>query len=192
MKFFLPLILIGSFFSCNNKEATQRKNLDKNLFKFFSENLKSIDSTLHLDSVRIIKFDTITKTSILYQKILSIYLEVDDNNDKFKEIKKTQNLDAQMIRLTAGLSNSLYENSMDDYKQKNEEMKALHNVGLVLLKKADSLTDILKTADSTTLVYFQVKCLIQYQRKDLSVKRDTAFAFLNPERNIVRRTDVFQ
>jgi hypothetical protein len=62
----------------------------------------------------------------------------------------------------------------------------------LIAESADSLAIIEKTADTVKLLYYQVRCLIQYQRQDLSVKRDTGYAFLSPEKNIVRREDIFK
>lgn len=190
MNKFLLIVLV--LFSCQSKAVKEKENLEKNLFTYFKENFKAADSTIQLDSVRIVKFDTITANTILYQKIMKLYDDIDERQKNFDELKESQNSDAQMIRLTAGLSSALYQNSMDEYKKKMKEMGLIQDENKMTIKKADSLTEILKTTDSTTLVYFQVRCLIQYQRKDLSVKRDTGFAFLNPEKNIVRREDIFK
>lgn len=98
----------------------------------------------------------------------------------------------QLVKLSAGLDKTLYENYLDEAKQHLKEMKDLAKKISLISKSADSLIIIEKTADTTKLLYYQVKCLIQYQRKDLSVKRDTIFAFLTPEKNIVRPEDMLQ
>jgi len=180
------------FFSCQNKTIKDQKKLEEKLFTYFKENIKEADSTIQLDSVRIVKFDTITANTILYQRIMKLYDDIDERQKIFDKLKESQNSDAQMIRLTYGLDNALYENSMDEYKKKMKEMSLIQDKNKVTIQETDSLNKILKNTDSTTLVYFQVRCLIQYQRKDLSVKRDTGFAFLNPEKNIVRREDIFK
>jgi hypothetical protein len=179
-------------FSCQSKAVKEKKHVEENLFTYFKENLKTADSTMHLDSVRVLKFDTITPSTILYKKIMSIYDEIDESQELFDAAQESRNNAKQMLRLTAGLSSALYNNSLEDYNKKNEEMISIHTKDSLLIKEADSLTGILKNTDSTTLVYLQVKCLIQYQRKDLSVGRDTGYAFLNPEKNIVRREDIFK
>jgi|GEM_PF-4538882 len=190
MKKFLLIAII--LFSCQNKAIKEKENLQKNLFTFFKENLKSVDSTYHLDSVRIIKTDTVTANTILFRKIMLLYDDINEKQKQFDELKESQNSDAQMIRLTRGLDNALFKNSVDEYKKKMGKMKLIKDENEDIFKKADSLSEILKTTDSTTLVYFQIKCLIQYQRKDLSVYRDTGFAFLNPEKNIVRKEDILK
>ena len=121
-----------------------------------------------------------------------IYDDIDKNQNKIREVLSDMNDAKQMMRLTAGLNSALYNNSLDDFKKKSAEMISLQDKDSVLIKTTDSLSEKLKTTDSTTLVYSQVKCLLQYQRKDLSVNRDTAYAFLNTNRNIVRSEDIFK
>ena len=147
---------------------------------------------MHLDSLRILKYDTITRSIILNQKINSIFDEVDKNQLEYEEKSKNLILYKQMVRLTDGLDSKLYANSVEDYKQKLKELQDLAIEDSMHLNKTDSLTKVFQTSDSTTLLYFEVKCLIQYSRKDLSVKRDNIFAYLNPDKKIVRREDVFQ
>jgi hypothetical protein len=182
------LLLIAILFASCQK----RDNLQKNLFTFFSQNLKEADSTVHLDSVRIIKFDTVTENTILYKKIMNLYDNIDQNQAKFNDLLDAQKSDAQMIRLTRGLDNTLFQNSVDEYKTKMNKMKLIKDENDNLSRKADSLSKILETSDSTTLLFLQVRCIIQYRRKDLSIRRDTGFAFLNPQKDIVRIEDILR
>jgi hypothetical protein len=186
------LLIAIVLFSCQSKTIKEKKDLEKNLFTYFKIRLNDADSTIHLDSARIIKFDTITANTILYRKILAIYDVVDENQDKIRKILSDMNDAKKMMRLTAGLSSALYNNSLDDFNKNREEMTSLQQKDSVLINNADSLSQKLKTTDSTTLVYLQVKCLLQYQRKDLSVSRDTGYAFLNTNKDIIRREDIFK
>lgn len=188
----LLLFCVILIFSCQSRNEKENKNITDKLIIYFEENLKGEDNTNHLDSVRILKFDTITHVQILFKKINVLYDKIDENQTTFDELLESAKSDAQMMRLTAGLSNALYQNSKEDFKAKNEKMKDLQSEDSVLMQRADSLKTITHTADSTKLLYLQVKCLVQIKRKDLSVKRDTAFAFLNSDKNIVRYEDTFK
>lgn len=189
MKYLLFFILF--LFACQNKEKAAKKNLETNLFTYFNARIKGVDSTLKLDSVRIIKFDTITANNILYKKIMSIYDKIQVNQNKIRDVLSDMNDAKKMMRLTAGLSSALYNNSLDDFKEKQTEFNSLQEKDSILIQTADTLSEKLKTTDSTTLVFLQVKCLLQYQRKDLSVSRGTGYAFLNTNNNIVRQEDIF-
>lgn len=179
-------------FSCNGKDVKSQKNLNKNLFTFVKENINKEDSTIHLDSLRILKFDTITQNSLFYNKITSIYDEIDKNGESIDQLLNERKTMIQIANLNASLDKILYNNYVDEVNQKKKEIADLMKQDTVFIKTADSLTAMLKTADSTKLLFFEVKCLIQYQRKDLSIKKDTVFAYLNPEKDIVRREDVFK
>ncbi|HZW64669.1 MAG TPA: hypothetical protein VFF23_03190 [Hanamia sp.] len=190
MKKFILIALV--LFSCQSKTVKEKKDLEKNLFNYFTTRFQDIESTIHLDSVRIVKFDTITANTILYRKMMSIYDVIEENQNRIRKILSDMKDSKQMMRLTAGLSSALYNNSLDDFKEKQTEFTSLQEKDSVLIKNADSLSEKLKTTDSTTLVYLQVQCLLQYQRKDLSVGRDTGYAFLNTNHDIVRREDIFK
>lgn len=188
---YLPLFILF-LFACRTQEKTAKRNLENNLFTYFNARIKDVDSTLKLDSVRIIKFDTITPNDILYKKIMSIYDKIQVNQNKIRDVLSDMNDAKKMMRLTVDLSSALYNNSLDDFKEKQTEFNSLQEKDSILIQTADTLSAKLKTADSTTLVFLQVKCLLQYQRKDLSVNRDTGYAFLNTNNNIVRQEDIFK
>lgn len=57
-------------------------NLKQNLFTYFKENLKVVDSTIPLDSVRILRFDTITKSDVIYKKIILLADNILKNKEK--------------------------------------------------------------------------------------------------------------
>src|SRR6185312_17069810 len=99
------LLIAVILFSCQNKSMKEKENLQKNLFTFFKENLKNVDSTYHLDSVRIIKTDTVTANTILYRKIMLLYDDINEKQKQFDELKESQNLDEQIIRLIKELDN---------------------------------------------------------------------------------------
>jgi hypothetical protein len=186
------LLIAVVLFSCQSKATKEKKDLERNLFTYFQTRLHDADSTVHLDSIRVLKIDTISASTVLFQKALSIYDVIDENQKSFDAAREVRNDAKQMLRLTAGLSSALYNNSLDDYNKNNAEMLAIHKKDSLLMITADSLTSMAKVADTIKPVYFQVVCLMQYQRKDLSVKRDTAYAFLNLEKNIVRKEDIFK
>ena len=75
MKKLLPFIAV-LLFAC--KESITN-NLKDKLQIYFSERLKNADSTIHLDSVRIIKMDTVTKKMLINEAMSKILNEVQTN-----------------------------------------------------------------------------------------------------------------
>lgn len=189
-------LLIGTvlFFSCQSKTERERDVLEKNIYTYFQENLKvSADSgTYHLDSVRLIKIDTITSAQVLLGRTNLLYDKINENQSSFIDLKESSQSDIQMARLASGVSPEIYKNSMENLNSKTEKMKNLQEESSTLMKTADSLTKLSLTADSIKPIYYQAKCLVQYRRKDLSVNRDTIFAFLDLQKNIVRKEDVLK
>lgn len=190
MKKTLFIIILYSIISCKNNKIVN-DNLNKKLFVFFKENINKADSTLHLDSVIVLKLDSVRQSDILYKRIINIYDITDENSKNIKTLISEAHTDLQLVSLSAGLDRKLYDNYLDEAKQKKEQWTELMHTDSLLFRKADSLTEIEKKSDTTKLLFWQVKCLIQYQRKDLSIKRDTGYAFLNLNKDIVRKEDVF-
>jgi hypothetical protein len=154
--------------------------------------MKTIDSTNILDSVNLLKFDTVTQKKIYVKKVLNIYNLIDDGQSKVHDILKDNKLNLQMVALSAGLDKKLYDNYREEAEQKIDEAKEINKKDSVYQKQADSLTKITAASDSIKPLYFQIKCLIQYHRKDLSVARDTGYAYINLNKDIVRSEDILK
>jgi hypothetical protein len=190
MRKILLITIVTFLISCAGKDEKAKANLDRNLFTFFKEGFRKADSTLHLDSVRVIKFDTVTKQSLLYSKIMSLYDEIDSHKGSYNNAMREYHSDIQIAKLYASLDKTLFDHYVDEARQKLAEVKELNRTDSLIQKTADSLTKIHKTADTTKLLYYQLKCLVQYQRKDMTVSRDTLFAFLSPEKDLVKREEM--
>jgi hypothetical protein len=119
MKTLLAIITSIILFSCATKEEKAAINFNKNLFTFFKANFKKEDSTIHLDSVRLIKLDTVTQSKILFRKIMSLDDDIDANNNLLTSMEKENHTKLQLVRLSAGLDKTLYENYLDEAKQLN-------------------------------------------------------------------------
>lgn len=184
------LVIALIFFSCKEKSQEVSDSLNNNLFTYFKENLKSVDSTYKLDSVRVIKFDTMAKSDLLFVKLLTVYDDIDQKNSVIKSNIERNKTNIQLIKLYKGLDQTLFENSIEDAKKLVAETNEIQDQVKGLSKYADSLTNEQNLADTAKLIYYQVRCLVQYQRKDMSVKRDTGFAFLTPEKVIVKFDDM--
>lgn len=184
------LVIALIFFSCKEKSQEVSDSLNNNLFTYFKENLKSVDSTYKLDSVRVIKFDTMAKSDLLFVKLLTVYDDIDQKNSVIKSNIERNKTNIQLIKLYKGLDQILFENSIEDAKKLVAETNEIQDQVKGLSKYADSLTNEQNLADTAKLIYYQVRCLVQYQRKDMSVKRDTGFAFLTPEKVIVKFDDM--
>lgn len=187
-KILLLFAICTILFSC--KQGFISNDLNKNLFTFFKENFKSIDSTIHVDSVRVVKLDTVTKQKLVYEKIKSLYDEMDRNQKLIHDISEVQRSNMQIITLSSGLDKSITDNYIYEMKQKMKEMRDLMVADSLLQITADSLTKIHEFADTTKLLYHEIRCLVQYQRKDMTIKRDTFSAFLSPEKNIIKRDEM--
>ena len=62
-------IIVTFLFSCKNEKTEEKENIQKTLKIYLSEKGKDIDSTFILDSLRIIKIDSVSSKQELALKI---------------------------------------------------------------------------------------------------------------------------
>ena len=119
------------------------------------------DSTNALDELAIVKIDTLTKVELNSMKADLLFDEIINNDIKIDEFSEDS---------------------------KTSQMRALLSETHSLAITADSLSKAV--ADSMKPLFYKVRCAIKYKRKDLSVVKDTVKAFLNLEKEIVRKEDI--
>ena len=193
MMFRLCLVLI-LFTSC--KSAIVDKNLSKKLFVYFKENLKRIDSTWSLDSLRVLKLDTVSENLLIDLKASRLFDEQSYNMDELLLLQKKVKRNIQLEKSYAALYpygdswKTLYDNCREDIKDGLQEIKEKFQKDSSFTLLIDSLKNQSKTADSTRLLYYEVKCLRQFHRLDLTVRRDTVYAFLSPDKDIKKRDEM--
>lgn len=184
-KYLSALLIILS--ACSN---STNNDLNKRLFTYVKETLKSIDSTHVLDSVKILKMDTITKSQLLFYKARLVYDEINENSEQASLILDKEKTNVKIARLYSGLSKTLSDHYFDEARDNLQDALKIKEKDSILLIQADSLTSLAKISDSTSLFYYEVKCLIQYHKKNLAVKRDTTMVYMLPNKNIIERKDL--
>ena len=190
MKLILLLTSLAiATFSCNNKSVKLSEVKVNELRTHFVELLKDYDSTAKLDSFRFIRLDTITP-KIIYNVLFNSITKKHEYDMKILksdlDIYKSQ---VQMLRISAGLSKSLFQTYKEETDDQNKKIQTrLHNDSLLELDMKN-INDLMAKADSQTLKYYQAVVLYQYKRKDMSVKKDTGYVYLNLDKNIIRVED---
>lgn len=185
---FLP-ILIVTFYSCSSK-ANVEKGREEKIFTFSKMTLKDVDSTYVLDSVRIIKYDTVTDHDLEFMRFNKISAKLQENQEAIKQVQSKTISALQIARLSRGLNDVLFDTYKSDADKYIKEAKEMMSNDSIYRKEMDLISVRMEKSDTSNLKFLQVRSLMQYHRKDLSVSRDTIFTFFDPMGNIIRQEDI--
>jgi hypothetical protein len=146
--YFMGLLL---FLSCTHPTTTSDE-----LKLNFTKHLTKIDSSLNLDSFRLVNIDTMT------EKGGTIWDDTIYNRERF--------------RLQSQLSSAFKENKRDSSLFYQEEINYISG-------QIDSLTKTISKADTTKKFGFIITCFYQIHKNDISVK-DSVQYVLDTQMNI--------
>ena len=191
LKIVLPAIIITSLFACTSKQEKEKQKLQSAMTTYFKANM--MDSTSTLDSFRLVKMDTVTQKMALYEQSSLLLGQV----ATLVELSKLNNEDLSnsidKMRLYSILnSRGLVEVEKNSFDRKNRKGDLLRYETDTLLSIARAIDSATKKADSVSAIGFQARCFYQLRRKDQSVQRDTAFIFLNTNKDIIKRSDLIK
>ena len=164
MKWIYCLSLLFTLVSCKNEKQEEKESIEKTLNVYFREKGKDIDSTLVLDSVRIIKIDSVSSKGELAMKINKF-------DDSLDVLIKLADLSGQRLKLEAEQYKLLkymgtLSSSKSDLKifeeglvEKQNEFKQSIGKAERLKKEVDSLREIYNQnkIDSLNFLFYNVK-----------------------------------
>jgi hypothetical protein len=186
-----PVLFLIILIACKGKESGPISlSKEKELRIWTTEHLA--DSTDKLDSFRFIRLDTITQKVKYFSFVKKADDEIFDLVSKGQNIMDLYKNSLDIAMLYRDLSPALYvsyKHDVDKYKAElDENQETLRLLG----KRTDSLMKLTAKADSIIPVAFQAVCLYQVRKKDQSVIKDTAFIFLNTDKNIIKSDDYYK
>src|SRR5689334_19567102 len=108
-----PFIITLACFIAFASQSCMQSELDvlvENLRIYCSEKVKNVDSTNKFDSLRIIRFDTITQKDILIKDASNALRTNDSLKIEFDYTASKLSASIRLARLSSGVSSSLFEN----------------------------------------------------------------------------------
>lgn len=186
----IAILLIIVLASCKSAEEKENERVIKNLNIYFKENY--LDSTMTVDNFNLYKIDTITEKTKLWEQ----YNDLSDKTELVMEYLRLNYKSISNISETAALykfiGGDLLEqerrkllNLQDKSKIINNELDTLISMRKLLLKK-------IPKSDSILSIGYQAVCNFQVRFKDQSIRQDTAYIFLNKDKNIVKKFDLIK
>lgn len=112
------------------------------------------------------------------------------NMDNIDILQSKLDDNIKLVKLYNGLDKTLWDHYKTEAKEQSNKIHELLLRDSLYGKSYDSLKASLIGADNKILLYYMAQCLRQYHRKDMTVKRDTVYVFLSPEKNIINREEL--
>ena len=201
---FASVIFATLILSCTSKEQKR----DSEILKVLPNLILNDSLAAKIDSIKIIKVDTLTqlKDSLSKIAVLSrLYqrerLYADMESDNSKSLRQSMELSLSQARLYREINSSvLVESELESAKRYKDEAIASNKKAIKHLERANLINSrILKIADlhekkkldSTTFKgYWVLFKVIGADKKNASVKLDSLFAMLTPEYHLIKNSDV--
>ncbi|HZV71632.1 MAG TPA: hypothetical protein VFG10_18905 [Saprospiraceae bacterium] len=167
---FKLLLLCVVICSCSSAEKKLHKAIEKTLVIYEKQILYEMDSTLTVDSIRLLDVDTFTKKD---QVVIFIGQTVDSANLFLalgKNYQKRLDLDLSLARSYSALRMwSLYTEAKNDLDDDLETAKMYLDLGDKYRSIGDSLVKAHSenTIDSTTFMFYKVLFKVCYSDKSL-------------------------
>ncbi len=184
---FISLCLLN----CNNKKRELSLTKENELKIFVTESFKKFDSSIVVDTFRLIRLDTISLFN-KYSGIMGGLLdEMESINLRSENYISQMKSNVQIANLSQGLSPVLFENAKTDFEENKKKINENIKEVKILSGISDSLSKLSKKADTVKPVAYYAVCLYQIRNTDQSIKKDTFFVLLNTEKNIINKDDFF-
>jgi hypothetical protein len=182
--FFLFLTLI----SCKSQKDKENDRLTVNLREYFNNNLP--DSSATIDSFLLLKIDTLTQVNKLRGQVIALHNDSEQLLEFYKLNNSKLSIQISQLKLYEMLeSSTLVTIQKDDVNKTIKKGKEISAELDTIQKISQNIISQIATADTIKAIGFEAKCLYQLRLKDRSVKRDTAYFILNPNKDIMQYKD---
>lgn len=185
----LLLIGIPYLFSCKHKDEIPYAKLEKDIKSYVTVQLKKAGVNYVLDSLRIIRFDTITQQLRVYRQSWELIQERDKLIEDNKLIGERANSQIQIRNLSNSLSKSLSENAHQQAEDYLSKMKDNMTLITQLQNQLEHMDSIGRSSDTSKPIAWEAVYFFQLTRDDASLLRDTGRTYLYPDYKIWRRED---
>ena len=186
MRKFLLLILIAS---CAAKDNTPKKQIEKDLLEYLKTSMKKLNFAATVDSVKFVRLDTITEKLKVLMKARELEAKFNDLQEDYHKLKDEAESNLQLMKLSQGLSKTLYENYRTEGLKTTDKMKDIAEKMSIVGRTVDSLDSVALIVDSSKCIAYNVVYIYQFTRSDRTVNRDTGYHILYPDYRLWKKED---
>lgn len=182
-------ILLG----CKDEQKIQKEEFTKTARIYFNEELKNMEDFKSLDSLRILKVDTLSDKDELNGYINQLYRY----QNYLLSQAKTQRELAELKYETANLGSQMYGGYVNELEYKSakaEETKfnVLKDSVNIVDKQIKHYERQLKKKDSLNLNAYEVQFIYQLTKKNMSSEKDTTYLRFSADMKVFENKNQFK
>ncbi|MPS65828.1 MAG: hypothetical protein DI622_15960 [Chryseobacterium sp.] len=189
MKNICKLILVSILpilFGCKDEQKLQRKEFLKAAKIYFSEKLKNDADYKSLDSLRILKIDTLSDKDELYMFICQLYRY---KNHLLLQSKSPKEL-TDLKYLTENFGSKMYEADVNKLEYDSVKEKVLRDSIDIIDKQLKHYEQILVKKDSLNLCMYQVQYSYQLTNKNMITEKGETYLLFTKDMKLNKYQDI--
>ncbi|MCX8524131.1 hypothetical protein OF897_09355 [Chryseobacterium formosus] len=161
------VLILPILFGCKDEQKLQRKEFLKTAKIYFSEELKNNADYKSLDSLRILKIDTLSDKDELYIYICQLYRY---KNHLLLQSKSPKEL-TDLKYLTENFGSKMYEDDVNKLEYDSVKEKVLRDSIDIIDKQLKHYEQILVKKDSLNLCMYEVEYFYQITNKNMITEK---------------------
>lgn len=194
MRKILFILFVIVIVACKSKNEEIKEKIENNGFHFIKTNfleLKKLDESIDdIDSIKLVKIDSITEKNNLAILYNNLGKEFDTYKERSEEALSDQNKILREIKLYTLLEDrALMDIARKDFKESQEKSQVLIDSMKLIDEQMERIDDLYKKSDSTKLVNYSAKFLVQIRKKDRSVLKDSLYFYFDLDGNPIKTID---
>ena len=179
--FILPIL-----FGCKNEQKLQRNVFLKTAKIYFSEKFKNDADYKSLDSLRILKIDTLSDKDELYMFICQLYRY---KNHLLLQSKSPKEL-TDLNYLTENFGSKMYEDDVNKLEYDSVKEKVLRDSIDIIDKQLKHYEQILVKKDSLNLCMYEVQYSYQLTNKNMITEKGVTYLLFTKDMKINKYQDI--
>ncbi|SUX48351.1 hypothetical protein [Chryseobacterium indoltheticum] len=179
--FILPIL-----FGCKDEQKLQRKVFLKTAKIYFSEKFKNDADYKSLDSLRILKIDTLSDKDELYMFICQLYR---NKNHLLLQSKSPKEL-TDLKYLTENFGSKMYEDDVNKLEYDSIKEKVLRDSIDIIDKQLKHYEQILVKKDSLNLCMYEVQYSYQLTNKNMITEKGVTYLLFTKDMKINKYQDI--
>lgn len=194
MRKILFILFVTVILACKSKNEEIKEKIENNGFHFIKTNfleLKKLDESMDdIDSIKLLKIDSITEKNNLAILYSNLGDEFDTYKERSEEALNNQNKILREIKLYTLLEDkALIDIARKDFKESQEKSQVLIDSIKLIDEQMERIDNLYKKSDSTKFVNYGAKFLIQIRKKDRSVLKDSLYFYFDLDGNPIKTID---
>lgn len=182
------VFIVPILFGCKDEQKLQKKIFLKTAKIYFSEKFKNDADYKSLDSLRILKIDTLSDKDELYMFICQLYRY---KNNLLLQSKSPKEL-TDLKYLTENFGSKMYEYDVNKLEYDSVKEKVLKDSIDNIDKQLKHYEQILVKKDSLNLCMYEVHYSYQLTNKNMITEKGLTYLFFTKDMKLNKYQDIYE